>query len=51
MNPIEMNQYYITAAYAVTWIVVLGYTARLARKAAQVRNEYQRVARADGVNR
>ena len=50
MNAIEMNQYYITAAYSVAWIVILGYTARLARKAAQVRNDHERVAREDGAN-
>ena len=50
MNAIDMNQYYITAAYAVTWVVILGYLLRLSRKSAQVRNEYERVARADGVN-
>jgi len=51
MNAIEMNQYYITGAYAVMWVVVLGYMARLARKSARVRNELERVSRADGVNR
>ena len=50
MSAIEMNQYYITAAYSVTWIVILGYSARLARKAAEVRNEHDRVAREDGAN-
>ncbi len=50
MNTIDMNQYYIAGAYAATWIVVLGYTARLARKAAQLRSEHQRVARADGAS-
>lgn len=51
MNAIDMNQYYITAAYGVTWIVILGYTVRLARKAAQVRDEHERVSRGDGVTR
>jgi CcmD family protein len=51
MNAIAMNQYYITAAYAVTWLVILGYTARLARKASRVRNELERASRADGASR
>lgn len=39
-----MNQYFITAAYAVTWIVILGYVVRLARKGARVRADYERMA-------
>jgi CcmD family protein len=51
MSAIEMNQYYITAAYAVTWVVILAYAARLSRKSARVRNELERVSRPDGADR
>lgn len=44
MNAIEMNQYFITAAYAVTWVVILGYVLRLARKDSRTRAEYERMA-------
>jgi CcmD family protein len=40
-----MNQYFITAAYAVTWLVILGYVVRLGRKASRVRHEYDRMDR------
>ena len=43
-----MNQYFITAAYAVTWLVILGYVLRLGRKASQVRAEYDRMDRESG---
>lgn len=39
-----MNQYFITAAYAVTWAVILGYVLRLARKDSRTRAEYERMA-------
>lgn len=38
---IESNPTFIVAAYAVTWIVLLGYTLRLARKDRQVRSGYE----------
>lgn len=40
-----MNQYFITAAYAVTWLVIVVYVVRLGRKASQVRHEYDRMDR------
>lgn len=39
------NQAFIIAAYAVTWIVVLGYLWRLHRKGAGARALYERVVR------
>jgi CcmD family protein len=39
-----MNQTFIIAAYAVTWVVLLGYFARLVRKGARARAEYERMA-------
>jgi CcmD family protein len=38
---IESNPAFIVAAYAVTWIVLLGYSLRLARKDRQVRSGYE----------
>ena len=48
MSSIEMNQYFITAAYAVTWAVILGYIVRLARKDSQTRAEFDRMSREAG---
>lgn len=45
MNTIALNQTFIIAAYSVTWLVLIGYAARLLRKGARVRSEYDRVAR------
>ena len=45
---IELNLYFIIAAYAVTWVVLLGYMARLARKGARARSEYDRMAKGHG---
>lgn len=44
MNAIGMNQAFIVAAYAVTWIVLLGYMARLVRKSSRVRSQYESMA-------
>ena len=38
---IESNPAFIVAAYVVTWIALLGYSFRLARKNRQVRSEYE----------
>ena len=52
MNTISMNQTFIVAAYAVTWIVLLGYMARLVRKSSRVRSQYEGMAHgASGANR
>ena len=40
-----MNQAFIIAAYSVTWVVILGYLAVLARKGARARAEYERMLR------
>ena len=51
MNAIGMNQAFIVAAYAVTWIVLLGYMARLVRKSSRVRTQYESMAQdTTGVN-
>lgn len=38
---IESNPAFIVAAYAVTWIVLIGYTLRLGRKDRKVHSEYE----------
>ena len=38
------NLTFIIAAYAVTWIVLLGYLGRLVRKGARARADYERMA-------
>ena len=38
------NQTFIIAAYALTWVVLLGYALRLWRVAARTRAEHDRVA-------
>jgi CcmD family protein len=48
LNIIEMNQAFIVAAYSVTWVVILGYLARLGRKSARSRGAYQRMAAREG---
>ena len=42
------NLNFIIAAYAVTWIVLLGYQWRLARKGGHARAEYERMERERG---
>jgi CcmD family protein len=46
-----MNQTFITAAYVVTWLVIIGYLARLGRKSARSRAEYDRMAGEGGGSR
>ena len=36
------NLSFIVAAYAVTWVVLLGYLVRLVRKGGRARAEYER---------
>ncbi len=38
------NQAFIIAAYAVTWVVLLGYQWRLVRKGGRARADYERQA-------
>jgi len=38
------NLSFIIAAYAVTWIVLLGYLGRLVRKGGRARADYERMA-------
>jgi CcmD family protein len=38
------NQTFIVAAYAITWIVILGYLLRLVRKGARARADYESMA-------
>jgi CcmD family protein len=45
---VASNQTFIIAAYAVTWVVLLGYQWRLARKDARARAEYERMEREQG---
>ena len=42
---IEWNQAFIVAAYSVTWVVILGYLARLVRKGSRARAGYDRMVR------
>ena len=46
------NLNFIIAAYTVTWLVILGYLARLVRKGGRARAEYERMVHEHtGVNR
>jgi CcmD family protein len=45
MNIEAYNLKFIVAAYSATWLVILGYHWRLARKSARVRAEYESVMR------
>ena len=36
----ELNLKFIIAAYSVSWLVILGYLARLMRKGSQARADY-----------
>lgn len=40
---IEANPGFIIAAYAVTWVVLLGYLGHLMRKGGRARAEYDRL--------
>ena len=44
---IASNQTFIIAAYAVTWVVLLGYLLRLVRNGGRARADYDRIAHAD----
>ena len=41
---IESNQNFIIAAYAVTWVVLLGYVVHLARRGARAHAAHERAA-------
>ncbi len=45
MNTIEWNQTFIIGAYSITWLVLLGYLARLVRKGAGTRSDFERMSR------
>lgn len=45
------NQTFVVAAYAVTWVVLLAYLWRLARKGGRARADYQRMAEVQGAGR
>jgi CcmD family protein len=45
---VAANLNFIIAAYVVTWIVLLGYQWRLARKGGRARAEYERMEREQG---
>lgn len=40
---VASNQSFIIAAYAVTWVVILGYLLRLVRKGWRARADYERM--------
>lgn len=42
------NLTFIIAAYTVTWLVLLGYLARLVRKGGRARNEYEHIQQTGG---
>ena len=42
------NLKFIIAAYAVTWVVLLGYQWRLVRLGGRARAEYERIEREQG---
>jgi len=42
------NLKFIIAAYALTWVVLLGYQWRLLRKGRRARSEYDRMAQQRG---
>lgn len=44
MTMIESNQSFIIAAYAVTWVAMLGYLVYLAQRGGRARGAYGRVA-------
>lgn len=43
----ESNLTFIIAAYSVSWIVILGYLARLVRNGYRARTDYDRMAQAN----
>ena len=40
----EMNLKFIIAAYSVSWLVILGYLARLVKKGSQARADYSHMS-------
>jgi CcmD family protein len=40
----ESNLKFIIAAYSVSWLVILGYLARLVRKSSRARAEYDQIS-------
>ena len=45
---IDSNQTFIIAAYAVTWVAMLGYLMYLARRAGRARVDYERTQPNEG---
>lgn len=45
MNTFQMNESFIIAAYSITWLVVLGYLARLVTKGSRARADYDAMTR------
>lgn len=45
MNTFEMNEAFIIAAYSVTWLVLLGYLARLVMKGSRAHTDYDAMMR------
>jgi CcmD family protein len=41
----ESNLKFIVAAYSVSWLVILGYLARLVRKGSRARADYDQMSR------
>jgi CcmD family protein len=41
----EMNLKFIIAAYSISWLVILGYLARLMTKGSQARTDYNHMSR------
>lgn len=44
---VASNQTFIIAAYAVTWVVILGYLLRLVRKGGRASADYDRIVHED----
>jgi CcmD family protein len=45
MNTSDMNLPFIIAAYSITWLVLLGYLARLITKSSRARAAYDAMVR------
>ena len=45
----EWNLTFIIAAYTVAWVVILGYTLRLARMGGRTRAVYERMVRDNNI--
>jgi CcmD family protein len=41
----ELNLKFIIAAYSVSWLVILGYLARLMRKGSRAHTDYDHMSR------